>query len=161
MMRSSLCAMLCAAAIGLGTTVVLADGTEAPGATATDTAADATELALPPEVVGVTWQWVSFITPKEQIDVDDPARYTLELLADGSVALQIDCNRGMSQYTLDADNRISFGTIGATMMMCPDDQLGHRFTTELERVGSWFQQDGDLFLELPMDSGTFRFQSAP
>lgn len=117
--------------------------------------------ALPPEAIGTVWQWVSFTTPKEQIDVDDPARYTLELAADGSAALQVDCNRGVSQYTLEPDNRISFSPAGVTMMMCVDDQLGHRFTSELERVVSWFQQDGDFFLELPMDSGTFRFRQAP
>jgi heat shock protein HslJ len=158
MLRTSLYGLLCAAAIGLGTTMVSADGTEAPAA---GTTTEAPELALPPDVVGVVWQWVSFSTPKEQIDVDDPARYTIELAAGGGVALQVDCNRGTSQYTLDADNRISFGPIGVTMMMCEDDQLGHRFTTELERVGSWFQQDGDFFLELPLDSGTLRFRQEP
>lgn len=122
--------------------------------------AQAAEHQLPVEALDITWEWVSFITPKEQIEVDDPGRYTLQLSADGAVALQVDCNRGFSQATLGADNAISFSPIGLTMMACPDDNLGHRFTTELERVGTYFMQDGDFFLELPFDSGTFRFRPA-
>jgi len=150
-------AALCALAIALASTTALADGTEPTN----PSAAEASELTLPPEVIDATWHWVSFITPKEQIDVEDPSRYTLELMKDGSVALQIDCNRGMSHYTLAADNRISFGPIGATMMLCPENSLGQRFTNELERVGTWFQLEGDFLLELPMDSGTFRFRRGP
>jgi heat shock protein HslJ len=156
-MTSSGRAALCALAIALAPVTVFADGMEPVDSPLPQTR----ELALPADVIGATWEWVSFITPKKQIDVDDPSRYTLELAGDGSAALQVDCNRGVSQYTLDADNRISFGPIGVTMMLCPDDQLGHRFTTELERVNSWFQQDGEFLLELPMDSGTLRFREAP
>lgn len=116
------------------------------------------EHQLPPEVLGVIWEWVNFITPKETIEVPEPERYTIELAADGAVALQVDCNRGVSNFTVTADNRISLGPIGTTMMLCPDDSLGPRFTSELERVGSFFLMDGDFFLELPFDSGTFRFR---
>lgn len=133
-----------------------------PGAAAPPepAAAPSAPDALPAEIVDVTWEWVSFTTPKEEILVEEPERYTLILAADGSVAAQIDCNRGTGSYTLAEDQGISIGPLGVTMMLCPDDQLGDRFVRELERVGSWFVMDGDFFLELPMDSGTFRFRSA-
>jgi heat shock protein HslJ len=147
--KSLVGAMLCAIVISLA---VAAGSTKA---------SDEAKPALPVDVLDVTWQWVNFVTPKEQIDVSDPSLYTIELTAHGGVALQIDCNRGISNYKLDVDNRISFSPIGMTMMMCDDDQLGNRFAAELERVGTWFQKDGDFFLELPFSSGTFRFRQAP
>jgi heat shock protein HslJ len=115
---------------------------------------------LPPEVVGPVWEWVSFVTPKEELNVADPEHYTIAFTADGAVALQVACNRGMSHVTVKPDNRISFSPIGVTMMFCAEENLGHRFTEELERVGSFFMLEDDLLLELPYDSGTLRFRKA-
>ena len=129
-----------------------------------DNAAPAAEsgaaLVLPPEIADTTWEWTGFQTPKDEIVVSDPSSYTLTFGADGAVALQVDCNRGVTSYKLAADNRITFEPIATTMMMCPEGSLDQAFTTNLERVGSFFQLEGDLLLEQPMDSGTLRFRPA-
>jgi hypothetical protein len=36
--------------------------------------------------------------------------------------------------------------------------LSDRYVKEISRVTSYFLKDGDLFLELPVDSGTLRFR---
>ena len=150
-MRWSWLGMALFAIAGIGAPAAQASGSD------TNPAASA-EHQLPPEVFDVIWEWVSFTTPKEEIVVPEPENYTIELTEEGAVGLQVDCNRGFSQFTLSEDKGITFGPIGITMMLCPDDVLGPRFTSELERVGSYFLMDGDFFLELPMDSGTFRFR---
>jgi len=127
-------------------------------ATAAGPAAAAPSPALPAEVVDVTWQWVSLTTPVEQVDVGTPERYTVRFAPDGRVSLQADCNRGGGSYAVGADGRIELGPIALTKMACPPGSLGDRFVRELGRATNYFPKDGDLFLELPIDSGTLRFR---
>lgn len=121
-------------------------------------AASAADTTLPAEGVGVTWQWVGFTTPVEQLNVDTPERYTMRLEAGGRVTLQADCNRGMGSYSVGADRRITFQPIALTRMMCPPGSLSDRFAREVGRATSYSFRDGDLYLELPVDSGTLRFR---
>jgi heat shock protein HslJ len=117
-----------------------------------------TPYALPDEVLDVTWQWIGFGSGKEQFDVEEPERYTIEFLADGTAAIQADCNRGRANYTLGPDRQISLSPIGVTMMLCPDGSLEGKFLDTLGRVRTYFKKDGDFFLEVPLDSGTLRFR---
>jgi heat shock protein HslJ len=117
--------------------------------------------SLPPEVLDVTWQWQSVTTPVEQINVDAPERYTIRFGSDGRVALQADCNRGMTGYTVTAERHIAFSPIALTRMACPSGSLSDRYVKEVGRAGSYFLKDADLFLELPVDSGTLRFRRQP
>jgi heat shock protein HslJ len=135
-------------------------GQEGPGAGRLDDQEVAASLPLPPDIVEVTWEWVGFQTPKDAIVVADPGNYTLIFDNDGMVALQADCNRGVASYALSQDNRITLDPIATTRMMCKEGSLEHVFVSNLERVGSFFQLDGDLLLEQPFDSGTLRFRRA-
>jgi len=111
------------------------------------------------ELIGTTWQWVSTITPVETFESVEPARYTITLASDGSVAAQFDCNRGQGSYEV-TDNRLSFGLFAATRMACPEDSQDSVFMRHLEEVTTFFMRDGQLFLEMPYDSGTMRFRAA-
>ncbi|SEQ41373.1 para-nitrobenzyl esterase [Devosia sp. YR412] len=142
-------AIIAACLMGLGLSQAHGDGKAADAA-----------LSLPPEIVGVTWEWLGLQTPKDQIEVADPASYSVTFAEDGSMALQVDCNRGFGRYTVSADSRISIKPIGATRMMCPEGSLDQQFAINLERVGSFFLLDGELLLEQPFDSGTMRFRAA-
>lgn len=113
---------------------------------------------LPSSVVDVSWQWVSFTTPVEQITVDAPERYTIRFQRDGRVALKADCNRGTTGYSVGADRHIVFRPIALTRAMCPPGSLSDRFAREVGRATSYFLKGGELFLELPADSGTLRFR---
>lgn len=119
-----------------------------------DVAADST---LPSDVLDATWEWVSFTTPVEQIDVDKPERYTIRFERGGRAALKADCNRGTASYSTGKDRRIAFRPIALTRAMCPPGSLSDRFAKEVGRA-SYFKKDGDLFLELPVDSGALRFR---
>jgi para-nitrobenzyl esterase len=113
---------------------------------------------LPASVLGTTWEWVETVTPVERTAAD-PSRYTITLHADGSVAARFDCNRGHGRFEVDG-HRLRIGPFATTRMACPEDTQDYQFAKQLERVTSYFLQDGFLFLEAPYDSGTMRFRAA-
>jgi heat shock protein HslJ len=114
----------------------------------------------PQRVVGRTWQWVSTVTPVEEITVAVPERYTILLQADGNVRVRFDCNKGGGKVTL-SKGRLSFGPLMSTRMACPPDTQDALFMRDLQRAGSFFVENKDLYLELPMGSGSMRFRQAP
>jgi len=111
-------------------------------------------------VLNRTWQWVSTVTPVEKITVPKPERYTIRLTENGKVQARFDCNGGGGTYQI-SEGRLSFGPLLSTRMACPPDSLDGPFMRDLQRVASFFLQDGELYLELPFDSGTMRFRPAP
>jgi heat shock protein HslJ len=128
---------------------------EAPYRDREQPAADST---LPSNVLDATWRWVSFTSPVEQITVDAPERYTIRFGRDGRAAVGADCNRGSTSYSASPDRRIRLGPIVLTRIMCPPGSLSDRFVKEVGRASSYFLKDGDLYLELPVDSGTLRLK---
>jgi para-nitrobenzyl esterase len=106
----------------------------------------------------VVWEWVSTTTPVEEIKVDSPDRYTLRLGSDGRLALKADCNRGAGAYAVTGDRALTVKPIALTRAMCPPGSLSDRFAKDVGRATSYFVRDGDLYLELPVDSGTLRFR---
>lgn len=122
--------------------------------------ASAGEPSPPADITGVTWRWTGMTTPVETIKVDAPDRYTMTLGADGRVALRADCNRGSGPYTITPDRRIKMGPLALTRAACPPGSLSDRYVRELERASIYFLKDGALFLDLPADSGTLRFERA-
>ena len=114
----------------------------------------------PQSVLNKTWQWVSTITPEEKIAVPKPERYTIVLTDDGTLQARFDCNRGGGEFEI-SHGKLSFGPLMSTRMACPSDTMDGPFMRDLQRVASFFLQDGLLYLELPYDSGTMKFRQAP
>jgi heat shock protein HslJ len=111
----------------------------------------------PHSVLNRTWQWVSTITPVEKIVVANPERYTIILANNGTLQARFDCNRGGGEFKI-SPGKLSFGPLMSTRMACPEDSLDGPFIRDLQRVTSFFVQDGLLYLELPYDSGTMKFR---
>jgi heat shock protein HslJ len=130
----------------------------APAASGSPAAVASSEPTLPPDVVEVTWQWVSFVTPVEQLQVDAPERYTLRFDRAGRLAVRADCNRGTTSYSVSPDRRVEIRPIALTRMACPAGSLSDRFVKEVGRATSYLVKDGALLVELPVDSGTLRFR---
>jgi len=111
----------------------------------------------PQAILNKTWQWESTITPVEKITVPEPERYTIFLQADGRAEMQFDCNRGSGGFKI-SPGKLSFGPLLSTRMACPPDSLDSAFMRDLQRVVSFFVENGRLYLELPYDSGTMKFR---
>ncbi len=124
-------------------------------------------LALPlaaqdsgPDLSGTTWEWVQTVTPAETITASNPARYQIVFNQDGSVAVTLDCNRGFGSYSTDGSSlEILMG--GSTMAMCPEDSQAAEFSQQLSNAAGFFFQDGYLFIDQAMDSGTMQFRPIP
>jgi len=125
-----------------------------------DATARSEHTTEPQSILGETWQWEATVTPVEKVTVPSPERYTILLQDDGTVRIRIDCNRGSGNYTIAA-GQLTFGPLVSTRMACPPDSMDAPFMRDLQRVSSFFVQDGKLYLELPFDSGTMRFRRAP
>lgn len=135
-------------------------GCSAPEAPATPESEPSEEFILDPEVVtGVTWEWVSTTTPIEKTVVPEPERYTILFEPGGRLRARFDCNRGGGEYRI-AEGTLSLGPLISTRMACPEDSLDGPFMRDLERVTSFFVRDGELYLEMPFDSGGLRFRAA-
>jgi heat shock protein HslJ len=119
-----------------------------------DTAARSTD---PQTALNQTWQWAATITPVEKITVQNPERYTIRLSDEGKAQIRFDCNRGGGEYKI-SEGKLSFGPLLSTRMACPPDSLDATFMRDLQRVVSFFVENGTLYLELPYDSGTMQFR---
>jgi len=114
----------------------------------------------PQSVVNKTWQWQATVTPVEKITVEQPERYTILLSNEGRAQVRFDCNRGGGDCQL-SQGKLSFGPLMSTRMACPPDTQDAPFMRDLQRVQSFFVENGSLYLELPFDSGTMEFRPAP
>jgi heat shock protein HslJ len=97
-------------------------------------------------------------TPVETIAPDRPEHYTIRFDRSGRFAVRADCNRGGGTYSVSPDRRLTIGPVALTRVGCPPGSLSDRFAREVGRASIYFQRDGALFLELPVDSGTLRFR---
>jgi heat shock protein HslJ len=112
---------------------------------------------LEPTLTDIPWEWVSTTDPAQgTVAVNDPSRYVILFNDDGTVAIQADCNNVGASYTTDGSN-ISITTGPSTMAACPSDSLDSQFLAQLTSAAIYFIEGGNLYLDLPADSGTMRF----
>lgn len=141
------------AALGLG--LALAACQSAGGGAASDAS------AREPSPVGAVWQLQEIRYPGGDVMLpDDPAKYTLQLGADGRAAMRVDCNRATGGYTL-GNSAIDFGVMAMTRAACPPGSLDSRYITALGQAVSWSLRDGRLHLEVGAGGGVLVFAQAP
>ena len=108
-------------------------------------------------LAGTTWKWTgSLFNDGKQTTPDDPNRYLLSFMADGSVSIQADCNQVGGTYTTDG-NQLTITLGPSTLVACPPGSLGDEYVRQLGTVSSYFFKDGNLILEFKFDSGSMTF----
>jgi len=118
----------------------------------------AATLTLRQSLIGTVWTWTVFQSSDEsEIVPDDPTRYTIEFLKDGTVALGVDCNRGRGVYTRDGSS-LTIEVQILTRAMCGEDSLHDEYLRLLGDVVSLTFADGSLHLALMMDAGIMSFE---
>lgn len=106
------------------------------------------------------WRWQQTQESSGNITTPpDPARYTIEFMAGGRVVVQADCNRGTGSYTVKT-NILDLGGLVTTKVACPPGSLDVEFLRQLDEVISYLFKDGNLYLELPVDTGSMEFVRA-
>jgi putative lipoprotein len=108
---------------------------------------------------GTSWQLVRFHGSDDNtLTPDDKAKYTIAFGVDGTVNLQIDCNRGHGTWKSAGPNQVEFGPLALTRAMCPPSPLNDRISKDWEYVRSYTTKDGHLFLSLMADGGIYEFE---
>jgi heat shock protein HslJ len=111
------------------------------------------------------WQWTTFVDPLSKTNVDNPAQYTVEFKDDGTVSAKADCNQANGTYTAENSGTGSSGSIDIEIMamtraMCPPESLSDQFIQYLNEAAIYFFQGENMYLDLPVDSGTMTFAPA-
>ncbi|MEI7703457.1 MAG: META domain-containing protein [Deltaproteobacteria bacterium] len=122
---------------------------------------DPGSAAAGPGPAGRLWQLARMRMKDGAVVVPgDPARYTLELSADGNASTQADCNRGRGTYKLEGAS-LSIGTIATTRAICPPGSISEPYLRQLGLVSSWAMTDGKLLLTTSPDGAALEFDAAP
>ncbi len=132
----------------------------APPAQETTTMTTTGKASASNELSGTVWQWQKTqLSDDTQTTPDDPTRYTLAFLPDGNYQVQADCNRGRGVYQVDG-NRLTLGQGMMTLMACPPGSLATPFLKQLNQTSGYLFEQGNLVLELKLDTGAMTFAPA-
>jgi heat shock protein HslJ len=114
-------------------------------------------------LAGTGWRLVEFQSMDDAagtVRPSDQSLYTMRLNGDGTVAMQLDCNRatGSWQATVGDDGAsgsFTFGKLASTRALCPPPNLDEKITAQAEYVRSFLLKAGRLYLSLMADGGIF------
>ncbi len=111
---------------------------------------------------GTRWQLVYFESSDDTIGRIVPPRlerYTMEFSRDGSVALQLDCNRARAMWSAEPSSAnggsITFTPGMMTRAMCGPDAMDTRIAADLGRIRSYTLRGDTLNLALEADGGIY------
>jgi para-nitrobenzyl esterase len=111
------------------------------------------------ELAGTSWRLVKFEGGDGTTRIpDDPARYTLQLNADGSVSARVDCNRGRGSWKSSGPGHIEFGPLALTRAACPAGSMHDQWVKQWPYVRSYVLKDDRLYLSLMADGGIYEFE---
>jgi heat shock protein HslJ len=112
-----------------------------------------------PQLIGPVWRWQqTLMNDGRGLIPDNPGNYTVHFMADGNVAVQADCNQVLGDYIVDGSS-LSVTLGPSTLAACPEGSLAGPFVTNLGAASTYYFQDGMLFIDLLMASGTMQFEA--
>ena len=113
------------------------------------------------QLVGKTW----YLAEIQYMDdtsktPEDPAQYTVEFLADGSLNIKADCNNASGTYALNGSS-LSIVLGPMTLAACPPESLSDEFVNNLGIATAYLFEGNDLFIATQMDGAVMKFTPAP
>ncbi len=106
----------------------------------------------PPSPAGLqntSWQLVGIENADGTlVNPDDPAKYTLEFQADGSLVARLNCNRGRGTWKSTSPGQIQFGVMAVTTAACLPPSLDSRMAKDLAAMHSYTIVSGHLHLNV-------------
>jgi heat shock protein HslJ len=138
-------AIVAIVAIGLGAVIA--------GAGAQATPEAATSAPIPP----VVWQLLAIQTAGNPTAfADDPSRYTIQFLEDGSIVVRADCNNGNGTYTVEGYG-LTIPPFATTLVACEPPTLDTQFVSGLNDVVAFAYARDTLVLTLRDGKGALVF----
>lgn len=118
------------------------------------------------ELKGTQWQLVEFQSMDDATGIlrpDDPSRYTMHLNSNGTVNMQLNCNRANGKWTFkrSSDGRsgqFTFGPIAVTRALCPPPSMDEHIVSQAPYVRGYLLKDGRLYLSLMADGGIYTWE---
>lgn len=119
------------------------------------------QAAAPRSLAGTGWRLIHFQSSDDTIGTKTPPnaeRYTLQFMADGSLALRLDCNRAMGKWTATPSTTGGSLTLSGgamTRAFCGPGALDTQIARDLPRIWSYTYAGMNLSLALQADGGTY------
>jgi heat shock protein HslJ len=116
------------------------------------------------DLTGTSWRLVEFKgSDNTVLKPKDRNKYTVVFGDGGRLSAVVDCNQGHGSWDSDGPGHVTFGALGLTRMMCPEEgaKLDGNLETQWENVTSYVMKGGHLFLSLKTDAGTYEFERLP
>jgi heat shock protein HslJ len=115
------------------------------------------------------WRLVEFLSMNDaqgKTRPHDPAAYTMHLRADGSVKMQLNCNRAQGTWSArpaadGSSGGFEFGPLATTRALCPPPSMDEIIAAQARLVRGYLLKDGNLFLSLMADGGIFARAPGP
>ena len=115
--------------------------------------------AIAQQLEGSSWQLVEIQSMDDTVTVPSNASdYTLDFLAEGTVTIKADCNRGTGSWASDAEGEVSFGLIASTKALCPPESLSEEYLSQFQWVRTYSFEDGNLYLATMADGSILEFE---
>jgi len=120
-------------------------------------------------LAGTNWRLVRFQSMDDaigEIRPREPSAYTMMLDADGSVRMQLNCNRAVGTWSAaPASDAISgtfrFGPLATTRALCPQPSMDEQIARDAQWVRGYLLRDGLLHLSLMADAGIYSWEPVP
>lgn len=113
------------------------------------------------ELSHTAWQLVTINNPDGTSRAPaDPSTYTLEFMPDGTLAMQIDCNRANGPWASSAPGQLSIGPVASTRALCPPESLHDAVLAGIEAVTEYVIEDELLFLRAGPGELTLEYEHA-
>lgn len=116
-----------------------------------------------PSLAGTHWRLVEFQSMDDRQGITRPAEgalYTMWLHGDGTVAMQLHCNRAMGTWVAapgsdGASGRFEFGPLAATRALCRSPGMDESIVAQSRFIRSYLLKEDRLYLSLMADGGIF------
>jgi heat shock protein HslJ len=120
------------------------------------------EAAAPP-LAGTQWRLVEFRSMDDAQGVARPGDgtvYSMWLNGDGTVAMQLNCNRASGTWSARpgseaTSGQFEFGPLAATRALCPPPSMDKTIVAQSRHIRSYLIEDGRLHLSLMADGGVY------
>lgn len=114
-------------------------------------------------LAGTHWRLVEFQSMDDATGTLRPSEhtlYTMWLHGDGSVTMQLNCNRAMGKWSTEpgvdpSSGRFAFGPLAATRALCPPPSMDESIVAQSRFIRSYLLKDGRLHLSLMADGGIY------
>jgi len=120
-------------------------------------------VSTPASLAGTQWRLVEFQSMDDKQGITRPGEgtlYTMRLHGDGTVAMQLNCNRATGSWTArpgsDAKSgNFEFGLLAATNALCPPPSMDESIVAQSRYVRGYLLKDDRLYLSLMADAGIY------